>query len=158
LNGKPGTLSTMPGADDGAALDTAAPAFKRDYGYDTHLRPTNDTILVNGGTTTVAGWDPESFTVGLAYDGNYGRMKGIAFPSGEVVALDYDPNIGFPTGETPVVSGGGRDQSNHYRRGDGHFTSRAGHWAAIRQQHRRELYLRRIDWPLRLHLRNRALA
>jgi RHS repeat-associated protein len=112
LNGKLGTLGKMLGADDGAALNAAAPAFERDYGYDAHLRPANDTVTVAGGAT----WDPDSFTVGLAYDDHYGRMKGIAFPSGEVVALDYDPGIGFPIGETPVIAGGGRDPSNHYRR------------------------------------------
>jgi RHS repeat-associated protein len=83
-----GTLISSSGDEDG---------YLRTYTYDALLRPTKVTTHIAGSTT----WAARDFSVQYAYDGRYGREKEMQYPSGELVAYDYDPR-GFAKGESQV--------------------------------------------------------
>ncbi len=93
VNNKLGVLGAMVGAD----------GFRRDYLYDPLLRPFNVKTSVPAGPD----WTPRTFTEEYGYDHNYGRLKAMSYPSGEVVAFDYD-NRGNPIGETALANDGTR--------------------------------------------------
>jgi RHS repeat-associated protein len=97
LNNKPGTLGALVGAVDG---------FRRDYSYDSLLRPWRVTYHVSGGS----GWPARDFAVEYGYDHNYSRMKAMGYPSGELVGLDYDRR-GNPIGEASLAADGTRSRT-----------------------------------------------
>lgn len=70
-------------------------SFQREYSYDELLRVTKVNTNVDG----------LEFTRKYAYDSYYGHVKGRKYPSGEVVALNYDA-YGYSTGEeNPMTPG-----------------------------------------------------
>jgi RHS repeat-associated protein len=87
-DGPKGTLINVSGSD----------SFLRSYTYGPFLRPQTTTTDIPGGDK----WAAREFVVQYAYDGIWGRLKEIEYPSGELVALDYDQQRGFPLGESPV--------------------------------------------------------
>lgn len=71
LNGKPGTLGSVALADGG---------YARSIAYDGLLRPLSSTVSIDG----------MDFVTETAYDGYYGRAKGLRYPSGEMVGFTAD--------------------------------------------------------------------
>lgn len=101
---KPGTLSAVASADGG---------YSQTLEYDSQLRPVRSTIAIDG----------LEFTTETAYDAYYGRIKGIGYPSGEMIALGYD-DYGYlvseadplgPTGDYVYYFVGERDARGNVR-------------------------------------------
>jgi RHS repeat-associated protein len=98
LNGKAGTLGAMIGVVDG---------FRRDYSYDSLLRPSRVSTYVPG---NAGYWSARQFNIEYAYDQNYGRIKAMAYPgrddtatgpaTGEIVGFNYSDPRGFMVGES----------------------------------------------------------
>ena len=65
-------------------------AVNKDYYYDAQVRVVRETSEIHNQLTT------REFNVGYSYDAYYGRVKGISYPSGEVVATQYD-QYGYET-------------------------------------------------------------
>jgi RHS repeat-associated protein len=93
---RPSTLTSVFGAD----------GFERDYEYDDYLRPTRVMTLVPGDSASGT-WAARLFEQQLAYDGSFGRVKEEGFPSGEVLAFDYDAR-GYLRNEVQVSATGSR--------------------------------------------------
>jgi RHS repeat-associated protein len=90
--GSLGTLDSVSGLDN----------FRRDYKYDAFLRPIQIKTHV-----PAEDWAAHDFTLQYAYDGSFGRMKAISYPSGETVRLDFDSQRqAFPIGETEITATG----------------------------------------------------
>ena len=94
LNNKPGTLGALVGSIDG---------FRRDYAYDSLFRPWRIIYHIPASPD----WTSHDFEVDYGYDHNYGRVKAISYPGGELTALDYDSR-GTSIGESIVASDGTR--------------------------------------------------
>jgi RHS repeat-associated protein len=108
LNGNPGTLGAMLGAADpvqGTLTDTTKDWFHRDYKYDSLLRPWSVATHIPGGTSGSNTWTAHDFVTESGYDRNYGRLKAMKYPSGEIVSLDYDAR-GNPLGEAQLGTDG----------------------------------------------------
>jgi RHS repeat-associated protein len=65
-------------------------AVNKDYYYDAQVRVVRETSEIHNQLTT------REFNVGYSYDAYYGRVKGTSYPSGEVVATQYD-QYGYKT-------------------------------------------------------------
>lgn len=57
---------------------------RKTYGYDSLVRINKETTQIHNQLTT------RTFEMSFAYDTYYGRMKGMQYPSGEVLAFEYD--------------------------------------------------------------------
>ncbi|MEL0036460.1 MAG: hypothetical protein VW882_08695, partial [Gammaproteobacteria bacterium] len=55
-------------------------SFQKQYDYDNYCRLTHDKHIIDGST----------YTMEIEYDGNYGRPKGTHYPTGLVVASEYN--------------------------------------------------------------------
>ncbi len=96
-NGRYGTLSTVTGG-------TVNPdAYSESYQYDALLRPTKVAIHM----PPVGNAAARDFAVGYGYDQNYGRVKARSYPSGQLVAFDYDDR-GYALGEIGLLADGSR--------------------------------------------------
>ncbi len=97
-NGRYGTLSTVTGGT------VNADAYSEGYQYDALLRPTKVAIHM----PPVGNAAARDFAVGYGYDQNYGRVKARSYPSGQLVAFDYDDR-GYALGEVGLLADGSRD-------------------------------------------------
>ena len=70
---KKGVLSALGGTD-----------VNKNYFYDAQLRVTKESSEIHNQVIT------REFDIEYAYDSHYGRVKGISYPSGEVLAYQYD--------------------------------------------------------------------
>ncbi len=70
-------------------------SYSRAITYDDLLRPTREAITI----------DSRSFAREYAYDGFYGRMKGMSYPSGDVIRYEFDP-YGYRTAEKASLGEG----------------------------------------------------
>jgi RHS repeat-associated protein len=86
-DGLSGLLTSVAGVD----------GYLRSSQYDPLLRPTRVTTDIPAGDS----WGAREFVVQYAYDSNYGRLKEMAYPSGEFVKLVYDAR-GHLLGEAQV--------------------------------------------------------
>ncbi len=96
-NGQYGTLSKVTG--DAVNAD----AYSESYQYDALLRPTKVAIHM----PPVGNAAARDFAVGYGYDQNYGRVKARSYPSGQLVAFDYDDR-GYALGEVGLLGDGSR--------------------------------------------------
>jgi RHS repeat-associated protein len=104
LNGKAGTLGSLIGVADG---------FRRDYSYDSLLRPWRVSTYVPGSSGY---WSARQFNIEYGYDHNYGRSKAMAYPgqgdtatgpaSGEIIGFNYSAPQGYPIGESANAPAG----------------------------------------------------
>jgi RHS repeat-associated protein len=98
-NNKYGTLSKVTGAV------VNGEAFAESYQYDSLLRPFKVTTHVPPIGPAAPPAALRDLVVGYGYDQNYGRMKAMSYPSGEVVRFDYDGR-GYHLGETQISAFG----------------------------------------------------
>lgn len=114
LNGKPGTLGAMLGAADptnGTISPLPAENFHRDYRYDSLSRPFN--VKTHAPANSSPAWNALDMTVEYGFDRNYGRVKAISYPSGELVKVDYD-ELGNSIGER-LLGADGTPSTAYYR-------------------------------------------
>lgn len=106
----------------GALTSESRNNLQKDYYYDSSARLTSESSLIthNGNS--------KQFDFNYAYDGYYGRVKGLQFPTGEIEAYNYD-NYGYltqnvdPNNQDEVlrqinqISAHGKVSSQQYRNG-----------------------------------------